>query len=76
MRHDSLVEFFAPLKNLPANFTLPSPPAEVSRVGMTDVTFRVYPSLGHSWCHDEVRELKRWANKIVPTGSEVVKQWS
>ncbi|GAA5896481.1 uncharacterized protein JCM6883_006919 [Sporobolomyces salmoneus] len=72
MRHQSLVDFFSPLKNLPSNFTLPPTPAPTSRVGLSDVTFRVYPDMGHSWSHDEVGDLKRWAKakKILPTGLE------
>ncbi|GAA5950830.1 hypothetical protein JCM3765_004604 [Sporobolomyces pararoseus] len=76
MRHESLVDFFAPLKHLPANFTLPSAPPTSNNVGMSDVTFRVYPSLDHSWCHDEVRDLKQWISKIIPNGQEAVKNWS
>jgi len=55
---------------------LPSAPPPVNNVGMEDVTFRAYPALGHSWCHDEVRDLKKWIKRIIPTGQEEVKNWS
>ncbi|GAA6013639.1 hypothetical protein JCM11491_002736 [Sporobolomyces phaffii] len=76
MRHQSLVDFFAPLKNLPANFTLPSPPASSTVFGLSDVTFRVYPMLEHSWCHDEVSDVKKWVKRLIPTGTEDHKKWT
>jgi len=70
LRHQSLVDFYSPLKRLPTNFTLPQAPAPQTALGMQDVTFRVYPSIGHSWCQDEVADVKKWLKRLIPTGSE------
>ncbi|GAA5940324.1 uncharacterized protein JCM15063_002600 [Sporobolomyces koalae] len=71
LRHASLVDFFAPLKKkLPPNFSLPEHPPAGRELGMRDVTFRVYPGMEHSWCHNELDDVKRWLKRLIPTGLE------